>query len=175
MWRSYRITLPFELDLLITLAIFFHIFFGEALLFYEKFWMWDKIMHLFSTAVISMLAFMIVYTLHFTRRLRLTIPLVGFFTITFAIFVGACWEILEFIVDHLFDTSAQKGLSDTMWDLINDFIAGVVVAVLGMFYVRYTNPEERKRVTRPLGEIFGPGLAARLIEKKLKGRRGKRA
>ncbi len=153
--RNYHITLPFELDLLITLAIFLHMFLGELLMFYERFAPWDVILHLFSTAVISLLAFMIVYTLHYTKKLRLSIPLVGFFTVTFAMFVGSIWEILEYAVDIFFDTTAQKGLSDTMWDLIYDLIAGIIVACLGMAYVRYSKPEERKRVTRPLGELFG--------------------
>ncbi len=153
--RNYRITLPFELDLLITLVIFLHMFLGELLMFYERVRAWDAILHLFGTAVTSMLAFMIVYTLHFTGKLRLSIPLVGFFTVIFAMFVGSLWEILEFFVDIVFDTSAQKGLGDTMWDLIYDLIAGVVVALLGMAYVRYAKPEERKRVTRPLGTLFG--------------------
>lgn len=153
--RNYRITLPFELDLLITLAIFLHMFLGELLMFYERFAPWDVILHLFSTAVISLLAFMIVYTLHYTKKLRLSIPLVGFFTVTFAMFVGSIWEILEYAVDIFFDTTAQKGLGDTMWDLIYDLIAGIIVACLGMAYVRYSKPEERKRVTRPLGELFG--------------------
>ena len=153
--RNYRITLPFELDLLITLAIFLHIFLGEFFMFYERVSAWDVILHLFSTSVISLLAFMIVYTLHYTRKLRLSIPLVGFFTVTFAMFVGALWEILEFIVDIVFDTTAQKGLTDTMWDLIYDLIAGVIVAIIGMAYVKYSKPEERKRMTRPLGTLFG--------------------
>ena len=155
--RNYRITLPFELDLLITLAIFLHMFLGEFFMFYERVRAWDVILHLFSTSVISLLAFMIVYTLHYTRKLRLSIPLVGFFTVTFAMFVGALWEILEFIVDIVFDTTAQKGLTDTMWDLIYDLIAGVIVAIFGMAYVRYSKPEERKRMTRPLSTLFGAG------------------
>ncbi len=153
--RNYHITLPFELDLLITLAIFLHTFLGELLMFYERFAPWDEMLHLFSTAVTSLLAFMIVYTLHYTKKLRLSIPLVGFFTVIFAMFVGSVWEIMEFVVDIFFDTTAQKGLSDTMWDLIYDLIAGIIVAILGMVYVKYSKPEERKRVTRPLGELFG--------------------
>lgn len=152
--RNYRIHLPFELDLLITLALFLHTFLGEVLMFYEKVSLWDDMMHLFGTAVVAMLAFMIVYTLHYTKKLRLTIPFVGFFTVIFAVAVGAIWEIAEFSIDGIFGKNMQKGLSDTMWDLVNDLMGGAVVAVLGMFYVRYSKPESRKRLARPLGQIF---------------------
>lgn len=153
--RNYRITLPFELDFLITLMIFLHTFFGEWLKFYDKLWIWDKIMHIYGTAVISMLAFMIVYTLHYTKKIRLTLPLVGLFTIIFAMAVGGLWEIGEFAVDKVFDKDTQNGLDNTMWDLINDLIGGTFIAVIGIIYMKYSKPYERKRLTRPLGEVFG--------------------
>lgn len=153
--RNYNIHLPFELDFLITLALFLHTFLGEVMLFYERVWLWDKVLHLYGTGVVSILAFMIVYTLHYTGKLRLTIPFIGFFTVTFALAVGSLWEIAEFSVDFLFGKVTQKSLDDTMWDLVYDLIGGVMIAVVGMFYVRYSKPETRKRLTRPLGEVFG--------------------
>src|SRR3989338_4461298 len=153
--RNYRITLPFELDLLITLMIFLHTFFGEWLKFYDRLWVWDKILHVYGSSVISMLAFMIVYTLHYTKKLRLTLPLVGLFTVIFAMAVGGLWEIGEFAVDKLFLKDTQNGLDNTMWDLINDFIGGIFIAVAGIIYIKYSRPAERKRLTRPLGEVFG--------------------
>ena len=153
--RNYRITLPFELDLLITLMIFLHTFFGEWLKFYDRLWVWDKILHVYGSAVISMLAFMIVYSLHYTKKIRLTLPLVGLFTIIFAMAVGGFWEIGEFAVDKIFNKDTQNGLDNTMWDIINDLIGGTFVASMGIIYMKYSRPVERKRLTKPLGEIFG--------------------
>lgn len=153
--RNYRITLPFELDLLITLMIFLHTFFGEWLKFYDRIWVWDKILHIYGTAVIAMLAFMIVYTLHYTKKIRLTLPLVGLFTIIFAMAVGGFWEIGEFAVDKIFIKDTQNGLDNTMWDLIDDLIGGTFIAGVGIIYIKYSRPDQRKRLTRPLGEVFG--------------------
>lgn len=153
--RNYRITLPFELDLLITLSIFLHTFFGEWLKFYDRIWIWDKILHVYGTAVISMLAFMIVYTLHYTKKLRLTLPFVGLFTVISAMAIGSFWEIGEFAVDNIFNIDTQNGLDNTMWDLIDDLIGGTFVAGVGIIYIKYSRPDERKRLTRPLGEVFG--------------------
>lgn len=162
--RNYNITLPFELDLLVTLSIFLHTFFGESLDFYQKYWVWDKILHLYGGAVTALLAFVIVYTLHYTKKVDLSIPFIGFFTVIFAMAVGAFWEIGEFSVDVLFAKSTQKGLVDTMWDLINDLIGGVLAAGLGMLYVRYSNPDRRKKLAKPLGQVFG--LADRIDQLK---------
>lgn len=153
--HNYRITLPFELDLLLTSMIFLHTFFGESLDFYEKYWFWDKALHLYGGGVVALLAFVTVYTLHYTRKVRLTIPLIGMFTVIFALAAGAAWEIGEFSVDMLFARNTQKGLENTMFDLINDFIGGVFAAGLGMAYVRYSKPMTRKRLAKPLGEVMG--------------------
>lgn len=153
--RNYRIQLPFELDLLITLAIFSHTFLGEWLMFYERVWMWDKFLHFFNSAVVAILAFVAVYSLHYTKKLRLTVPFVGFFTLIFSGAMGAVWEIIEFWVDILFNQTMQGGLNDTMWDLMYDLIGGGIIAVLGMIYVKYSVPDTRKRLTRELGEVFG--------------------
>src|SRR3990167_7077018 len=153
--KNYRLTLPFELDLLITVMIFLHTFFGEWLKFYDRIWVWDKILHVYGSAVISMLAFMIVYALHYTKKIRLTLPLVGLFTIIFAMAVGGFWEIGEFAVDKIFNKDTQNGLDNTMWDLINDLIGGTFIATMGIVYIKYSKPDDRKRLTKPLGEVFG--------------------
>lgn len=170
--RNYRITLPFELDLLFTLMVFLHSFVGEALDMYSKFELFDKALHLYGGIVIAMLGFLVVYTLHYTRKVKLSLPLVGFFTISFTMAVGAMWEIGEFTADKLLDSHAQNGLDDTMFDMIVDLIGGVVVSVLGMVYVRFSHPDERIRLARPLGEVFGAGARLDRMRKRLK--RGKK-
>lgn len=169
--RNYRVTLPFELDLLITLSLFLHTFLGEGMNFYQRINHWDKLLHLYGGSVVAILGFLIVYTLHYTRKVRLSLPLIGLFTIIFALAVGALWEIGEFTVDNVFMRHTQDDLADTMWDLIGDLTGGCIAAALGMLYVRYTNPAGRKRLARPLGEVFG--LAERIdrMKQRIKQRR----
>lgn len=167
--RNYNISLPFELDLLITLSLFLHTFLGEGLEFYNKYWIWDKLLHVYGTAVIAILAFVTVYSLHYTKKLRLTLPLIILITFTFAMTMGALWEIGEFGVDQLFGKNAQKGLDDTMFDLINDLLGGLIVACIGALYVRYSKPETRQKLARPLGEVFGLGDRVDRIKSRLKG------
>lgn len=159
--RNYHIVLPFELDLLITLSLFLHTFLGEELDFYDKIPNWDNWLHLYGTAVVAILAFMIVYALHYTRKLRFTIPFIGFFTVLSALSIGALWELSEFAVDQIFGTNTQKSLEDTMWDIFYDLVGGVIVAILGMAYVRYTRPEERRYINRPLSELLNIKLVGK--------------
>ena len=165
--RSYRVTLPFELDLLITLSIFLNTFMGEGMNFYQKVRLYDKALHIYGTAVVGLLAFVVVYTLNYTRKVRLSLPFIGFFTFTFAMAMGGIWEIMEFAVDSLFGKMTQNGLADTMWDLINDFVGGVITAAIGMLYVKYSNPDTRKRLAMPLGEVFGMGRRIDRLKERL--------
>lgn len=153
--RNYRITLPFELDLLITLMIFLHAFMGEGLGFYSRYWLFDNVLHLFGSGVSALLAFIITFSLHYTGKLRLTYPLIGLFTVTFAMAIGGMWEILEFSVDTFFGKTTQHGLADTMSDLIYDLLGGIISATFGMLYVKYSKPETKRRMARPIGEVFG--------------------
>ncbi len=165
--RSYRVTLPFELDLLITLSIFLNTFMGEGMDFYQKVRLYDKALHVYGSAVVGLLAFVVVYTLNYTRKVRLSLPFIGFFTVTFAMAMGGIWEIMEFAVDNLFDKTTQDGLDDTMWDLINDLLGGLITAAIGMLYVRYSNPDTRKRLAMPLGEVFGMGVRIDRLKERL--------
>ncbi len=172
--RNYRVTLPFELDFLITLSIFAHIFFGEQMHFYDRFWLWDKILHVYGSAVVSLLAFIIVYTFHTTRKLRLTLPFIGLFTVVFTLAVGGLWEIGEFAVDKFLGLNTQRGLDNTMWDIINDLIGGSLAALLGMLYVRYSHPDDRKRLTKPLGEVFNLNRRVENAKQRLAERKNQR-
>jgi signal transduction histidine kinase len=166
--HNYDVTLPFELDLLITLSLFLHTFMGEGLNFYQKVWVWDQILHFYGSAVVGLLAFVTVYTLHYTKKLRLTLPLIAFFTITIAMAAGGIWEIGEFTVDKLFNRMTQDGLDDTMWDMVLDLLGAVIIAGLGLLYVKYSNIAERKRLARPMGEVFGLGHRIDRLKRKIK-------
>ncbi len=168
--RNYNISLPFELDLLVTLSLFLHTFIGEGLQFYNKYWIWDKLLHLYGSAVIAIIAFVVVYSFHYTRKLRLTLPMIMLITFCFVMAMGALWEIGEFLVDVTFGKNAQKGLTNTMWDLINDLFGGVIVAVLGALYVKYSKPETRHRLAKPLGEVFGLGEKVDRVKERLHGK-----
>lgn len=168
--RSYRVTLPFELDLLITLSIFLNTFLGEGLDLYQKVTLYDKALHIYGSAVVGLLAFVSVYTINYTRKVRLSLPFIGFFTVMFAMAMGAVWEIMEFAVDSFFGKTTQNGLQDTMWDLINDLIGGLITAAVGMLYVKYSKPDARKKLAMPMGEVFGMGRRIDRLKERIEER-----
>ncbi|HLB58608.1 MAG TPA: hypothetical protein VJL87_00800 [Bdellovibrionota bacterium] len=153
--RTYRISLPWEVDFLITLALFLHVVLGEVLKFYDLYPFWDKFMHILGTATIGILGFMAVYALHFTGKIDLSLSFICLFTIIFSMAVGSLWEIGEFIIDQILGRNTQYSLYNTMWDLINNTISGAIVGVGGMFYIRYLESHSRARFHRTVREMLG--------------------
>ena len=152
--KNHKINLPLELDLLVTFALYLHIVLGEWARFYHNIKGYDWIVHYVGTAVVSILAFLLTYTLHYTRKLRLTLPFIAFFTVIFALAMGTLWEITEFTVDRFFGYDTQKGLNNTMWDLIFDLIGGVTTALLGVFYIRFLSGDEKRELVYPIRELL---------------------
>lgn len=153
--RSFKISLPWELNFLITFSLFLHVVLGEVLEFYDIYYFWDKFMHLLGTAIIGILGFMAVYSFHYAGKIRLSLPLICLFTVVFSLAVGSVWEIGEFFTDMLLGRNTQYGLDNTMWDLVNNTIAGLLVGIGGMFYVRYVESHSRRRLHKTVRAALG--------------------
>jgi hypothetical protein len=145
--RNIKVNLPWYLEFLVLLALFLHIL-GNSLYLYRSIAYYDVIMHLLGTAIIALIAFLVVFVLHFTGKIKVSIRLIGIFTFIFALAVGALWEIAEFSLDQVMKTNAQMtwldpaaGLKDTNTDLIFDALAGGIVAIIGMWYVKRISPK----------------------------------
>jgi hypothetical protein len=158
--RSYRVVLPWELEFLVVLQLYMHTVLGVWFRFYDSLWFWDKLLHLKGTLIVSFLGFLVAYALHAAGRVRLSRPLLVLFTVCFGNALGAWWEIVEFAVDKGLGKNTQYGLDNTMWDLINNLIGSLVAAALGSLYLRWTRPDERHRLAKPLGQLFGKYIAA---------------
>ena len=138
--RQMRITLPVEVDFVLTAFIFAHFMLGEAANYYIKFWWYDLALHMSSGILIGLVGFSIIYFFLYTQRVEMNPPLVVLFSVSFALAAGALWEIFEFFMDMTFGFNMQKsGLMDTMSDLIVDMLGACIV---GFWAFRYLTKNE---------------------------------
>jgi len=138
--RTFRITLPVEVDLVLTTFIFAHFVLGEAGNYYNRFWFFDLILHSSSGILIGMVGFVVMYFFLYSSKVRANPFLVSVFCVSFSLAAGALWEIIEFGIDSIFGFNMQKtGLVDTMSDLIVDFLGACVV---GFWVYRYLKKDE---------------------------------
>ncbi len=155
--RNYRITVPWGFEVLLIIALSLHIS-GVIFRWYELFPWWDTMTHLIGSATVAILAFMGVYSLYVAGKIHVSIKMVGLFIFFTAMAVGSLWEVLEFGLDATFDTKSQVNNVDTNTDLINDGIAGLLVAIAGMEYLKRA-PEARfekraKRLVKQLKKLW---------------------
>lgn len=160
--RSYDVNLPWSLDFLLTIWLAFSLL-GE-MRFYAEIWWWDDFLHFAGTAVLVYLAFVLVFALNFTNKIRLSIPMIGFFTFLIGVAFGAIWEIAEFYAWQITGTDAlamgtppdfQLGLLDTFSDLQLDAAASIFIALVGMRYVGNRRHVKLREWMRPFIKIFG--------------------
>lgn len=140
--RRYRVYLPPEFQLVAVAFVFLSLYLGSARDFYYHFWWWDLILHAGSGFLLGIVGFLTLFLLNKTDRLPSGVRPVFlcFFGVTFAVFLGVLWEILEFMIDSIFPwtnmQSRETGVGDTMLDLIVDTLGAVVVALMGWAYFR---------------------------------------
>lgn len=136
--RRFRVLIPPEFEFLAIIFVFASLFLGEVHGYYVRFWWWDAVLHVASGFLLGILGFLLVYVLNETEAIEFHMKpgFVAFFAFTFAVAMGAVWEIFEFAMDNLLHLDMQKsGLRDTMWDLIVDTLGAAVIAYLGYGYV----------------------------------------
>jgi hypothetical protein len=139
--HSHRARLPATLELALLWLIVADLTLGRLIGLYELLPWYDKALHLGDSCVIAMIAFVVVYLLHFighTHR-RPWIDAMCILLITLG--VGAGWEICEYLADQLFRGATQGSpllppLDDTMFDLMLDGTGGMIVAITGPIYMR---------------------------------------
>lgn len=135
--RKYRIYLPVEFEIVTVLFIYGSLFLGEAFDYYNRFWWWDLVLHAGSAVAVGFIGFAILFILYKRERVKASPIVIAVFSFSFAVAIGAVWEIFEFSMDLVFGMNMQKsGLIDTMGDLIIDSIGALIAAAAGYFYIK---------------------------------------
>jgi hypothetical protein len=150
--RRYKIDLPAEFEIIITLFLYLSLFVGIGQDFYYKIWWWDILFHGFSGVALGFAGFLILYVFYKNGKLKISFKLIAFFTFCFALALGGIWEIFEYGVDSSFSFSDMQrsrnlcqegfvcdshvGVVDTMNDLILDAIGALIASLSGYFYLR---------------------------------------
>ncbi|MDD2202918.1 MAG: DUF2238 domain-containing protein [Bacilli bacterium] len=94
--------------------------------FYSLFNPYDKIVHFISGVLITWVFLVLVqpYVKKYTTNLIL------FTVICFNSMIALLWEVGEFTFDLIFKTSVQRGLYDTMTDMIVAVVGGLIIALI---------------------------------------------
>lgn len=136
--RKRRVYVPIEFQFLLTAFIYATLFLGEITGFYTRFWWWDVVLHTGSGIALGFIGFLIMYSLYRNGKIEVNPGLFALFSFTFALSLGAVWEIFEFTSDSILGTNMQaSGLVNTMRDLIVDAGGALIASISGYFYIKH--------------------------------------
>lgn len=134
--RRFEIHVPVSFVSAIAIFTFATLFMGEIWDFYERFWWWDMALHGSSAIGFGLIGFLFIFLMFQGSRHEappLSVALIAF---TFALSIGALWEIFEYLMDQTFDMTMQRsGLDDTMGDLLVDMAGAALGALVGYLYM----------------------------------------
>lgn len=147
--RSSHGNLPVEIELVALWGAVGDMTLGRLGGLYGDTAWYDKLLHFGNSVLVGLLAFLIVYALRFTGRLRTSALVDGTVILLLALGIGAAWEIAEYAADLAFHEGAQGSpvmspLDDTMWDLILDGAGGAIGALVGPSYMRLSVRTRRR-------------------------------
>jgi len=148
MWK-----IPNAFIVVFTLFLWGSIFCGEVMKFYYRVNFWDDMLHLLSSMMLGVLGFSLIEILNNDRKhalVNLSPFFVAVFSVSFALLIGVLWEFYEYIFDGILGLNMQKfavestvpgeklkdlvgraALSDTMLDLIVDFLGATAASTFG--------------------------------------------
>lgn len=150
--RNWKIDVPGFMHIVFVVFLYAAIYLGEVRSFYYKIPHWDTILHTFSGAMIGALGFSVVKLLNESDKVQINLsPLfVAIFAFSFALAIGAAWEIYEFSFDGFLGLNMQKfaledgtllvgrnALEDTMKDLIVDALGALATSIMGYISIRF--------------------------------------
>lgn len=135
--HSFKIRLPHEIDLTLTIILYLHYVLGEYEGFYNKVAWWDLFLHSGNSVILGLVGFVFAYVLLMTSRVSAKPFFIALFSLSLSVFIGVLWEIFEFAMDQIFGFNMQKsGLVDTMTDLMADVLGAFFMSLLGFFYIK---------------------------------------
>lgn len=130
-------------DAWLTVSIACHVILGMNFDLYGALPYYDKAAHVIVTAGLVLLGLKLFEQYCLQRGLSVSRAAYCGIGLLLALSTGAAWEIFEFLVDQTGRFQAQRGLNDTMLDLIADLAGGGLAVTLAPFL----------KTRRPLREI----------------------
>lgn len=139
--RDWELQLNPRFTVLVTVSVLLHSVGMIGL--YDRVWWWDHMTHSISATVVAIVAYTVVRAIDVHHDgIRLPPPFLTLFVLAFVLAVGVLWEAAEFVAREVAIVLSQEpvlvlyGLDDTMFDLVFNLVAAVVVTVLATSRLR---------------------------------------
>jgi len=121
---------------------------GDVYSLFDKIEWYDQVLHFFAGGVTcGGIIFYVIKNLQDREKIRLGYFSIGFFSWMTAVFFGALYELLEYMMDLLTGSNSLVSAFDTANDLFLDVIGSLLIAAILSFSLYYAS-----RRSHPLNE-----------------------
>ncbi len=154
---NLKIRLPISIAATFIFFIIFTLILGSKFWFYEMFPWWDDVLHTFYGGAFAFIAFLFITYISHLRGIQNDIVIICIFSFSVAVAGGALWEIYEFSYDYITQSgnmqracvdgteitryhcaeTNQRGVNDTMGDIIVETAAAFFVNLFIFFHLAY--------------------------------------
>ncbi len=138
---------PQYLKSLLRSQVVLHSIFGQYLGLYNTLPFWDKLLHFLGSFSVAIFFCYVLSSDSKFWKAELSEKRAIFEAFLLANFAGILWEIAEFTADGFFRVNAQRGLKDTMFDLIFNLI-GAYVGSRFLFRTNVIHSESSDQVVK---------------------------
>jgi hypothetical protein len=150
--------LPVEIEIILLSMVLFELVGGDALGLYVKLPYYDNFMHFMLPLYLALIGMMVVYTMYYYGRLKMSLLGMAVTIIIVTIGFGGILEMVEYTYDKYLSQGAlgditgntqmqgsptQNAHEDTMNDLFTDTAGGIVGALIGVLLIRRAEKEGR--------------------------------
>jgi hypothetical protein len=133
--KKISITLPFGTKSAVALALFLHIAGGINRWYWKFMPYYDKLAHGVSALALGLLIFSFFLVLDYWEiRVRPSRILIWIFILVFLF--GLSWEVSEYYIDVLVQSSYNNGIIDSILDMVSNTIGAIVVIAIAAHYLR---------------------------------------
>ena len=128
-----------EFRIFFLVFLFISQFLGEVMDFYETVPWWDKMAHIASSFMLTIVGYIIVYMMtdHDDPQKKINLTFASLFAYSFSLMIGSIWEVFEYFMDSVFGFNMQRsGLVDTMIDMIICVFASLVICIIYIYDIK---------------------------------------
>ncbi len=137
--RLFQVNLPPQLQLAVSFFSLVSLYIGRSFHLYRTVPYFDKSMHFLYGMMFTIIGLIVFFRANQTQSQKLTVrsAFIIVYLIGFAMTCSFIWELFEFACDRLFGSDMQawqaggiSGLTDTIADLLSDFMGALLAASL---------------------------------------------
>jgi hypothetical protein len=133
--KKISINLPFGTKSAIALALFLHIAGGINRWYWKFMPYYDKLAHGVSALALGLLIFSFFLVLDYWE-IRVRPSRILLWTFVLVILFGLSWEVGEYYIDVLVQSSYNNGVIDSILDTVSNIIGAIIAIAIAAHYLR---------------------------------------